>query len=236
MSGALLASIILSLQYQVVASLYQYTDDQGTQHVVTDAETIPPRYQKGVQILDDEGQVLGILRREAVAGHDDSSQLEALKRRGRGREKNNQNGRSAALIEAESADSDLSTGSRPAPGKAPEGSPAWAFLAIALVIGVMALRMLTGILRIAAFACALLSMLVFIGEQFGDTPVGAKVKGMTETLVKPLKRVKEAAGEKLAKPLKAPFEVIDKVKGAIDQHEQAAEERNAILEKLSEGD
>ena len=232
MSGTLVATLLLSLQYQVFASLYQYTDDQGTQHVVVDAETIPPRYRKGVQILDDEGQVLGILRRQAVTGHDDSADLKALKERGRGREKNLPKAQKEPTID----DSGPSAAAQKAPSSGPKGSPAWAFLAIALVIGVLALRVLTGILRITALACALLSLIVFIGEQFGDTPGGAKVKGMTENLVKPIKKVKEAAGEKLAKPLKAPFEVIDKVKGALDQHEQAAEERNAILEKLSEGD
>ena len=62
-------------------------------------------------------------------------------------------------------------------------------------------------------------------------PVGAK-KIATEGLVKPIKKVEEAAGDKVASPFKAPYEVIEKVRGAVEGHKDAAEERNAFGEAL----
>jgi len=98
------------------------------------------------------------------------------------------------------------------------------------------LRVLQGFLKVLAFACGVMALLMFVSEEYGDTAVGSKVKIATEGLVKPIKKVQEAAGDKVASPLKAPYEVIQKVRGAVEGHKDAAEERNAILEKLSEVD
>ena len=62
------------------------------------------------------------------------------------------------------------------------------------------------------------------------------MKVATESLVKPIKQVQKAAGDNVASPLKAPYEVIQKVRGAVEGHKEAAEERNAILDQLTEGD
>ena len=109
-------------------------------------------------------------------------------------------------------------------------------LAVALVLGVIALRMLQGILRITALLCAIIALMMFVGEEFGETPIGSKVKVATDRIVSPIKKASQAAGDKVGSPLKAPYEAINKVRNALDTHKEASEERNAILEQLSEGD
>ena len=75
------------LNLQMLGALFQYTDQAGTQHIVSDADQIPPRYRKSVQVLDDEGQILGKLEKKAQNNPDDRAHLEALKNRGRGQKK-----------------------------------------------------------------------------------------------------------------------------------------------------
>ena len=248
-------SFSISLQLQVVGALFQYTDNQGNQHVVSDKDLVPPRYRRNVQILDDEGQVLGELEQNKNTNAQDSDHLERLKARGRGqkksKKKSNQRLLEELLYDENAEESDLkgigkrksAAPKRPAregqttqPFTPPEGSPGWMLLAIGIIFIIFALRILQGFLKVLAFACGVMALLMFVSEEYGDTPVGAKVKIATEGLVKPIKKVKEAAGDKVASPLKAPYEVIEKVRGAVEGHKDAAEERNAILEKLSEVD
>lgn len=248
-------SLSISLQLQVVGALFQYTDNQGNQHVVSDKELVPPRYRRHVQILDDEGQVLGELERDGAQNALDSDHLDRLKARGRGqkksKKKSNQRLLEELLHDENAEESDLTgigKGKRSAqkptltdavndePFTPPTGSPGWMLLAIGIIFIVFALRLLQGFLKILAFACGVMALLMFVSEEYGDTAVGSKVKIATEGLVKPLKKVKEATGDKVASPLKAPYEVIQKVRGAVEGHKEAAEERNAILEKLSEVD
>ena len=250
-----LLSLVVSTQLQLVGALFQYKDEQGNQHIVSDADLVPPRFRRNVQILDDEGQVLGGLdRNQGVKGQDDAD-LERLKQRGRG-QKNSKKKSSQRLLEEllyaeEENDEELGTAkpdakrgaksprkdrSKVKPFEAPSGSPAWTLLAVGIVFILIALRVLQGFLKILAFACGVMALLMFVSEEYGDTAVGSKVKVATEGIVKPLKKVQEAAGNKVSGPLKAPYEIIDKVRGAVDGHAEAAEERNAILEKLSEGD
>ena len=249
-----LMSLAFSAQLQLVGALFQYSDAQGNQHIVSDADLVPPRFRRNVQILDDEGQVLGDLDQNSGAKAQAAGDLERLKQRGRG-QKNSKKKSSQRLLEEllydESADEDdlgaADSGAKPStkksnsdkkrvqPFKAPEGSPAWVLLAVGLVFIIMALRVLQGFLKVLAFACGVMALLMFVSDEYGDTAVGSKVKVATEGIVKPLKKVQEAAGDKVSGPLKAPYEIIDKVRGAVDGHAEAAEERNAILEKLSEG-
>lgn len=250
-----LLSLSFSAQLQLVGALFQYSDAQGNQHIVSDADLVPPRFRRNVQILDDEGQVLGDLDQNNGVKGQGGTDLERLKQRGRGQKNSNKKSSQRLLEEllydeeAEedglgAIDSDAKRSKKKAnsgkervrPFKAPEGSPAWMLLAVGMVFIIMALRVLQGFLKVLAFACGVMALLMFVSEEYGDTAVGSKVKVATEGIVKPLKKVQEAAGDKVSGPLKAPYEIIDKVRGAVDGHAEAAEERNAILEKLSEGD
>ena len=248
-------SFALSAQLQVFGALFQYTDNQGNQHVVSDKDLVPPRYLRNVQILDDEGQVLGQLDQSTNENAQDNDHLERLKARGRG-QKNPKKKSNQRLLEEllhdENAEERVVDGAQKGqssppkvplsgnkgvqPFTPPEGSPGWMLLAIGIIFIVFALRMLQGFLKVLAFACGVMALLMFVSEEYGDTAVGSKVKIATEGLVKPIKKVQEAAGDKVASPLKAPYEVIQKVRGAVEGHKDAAEERNAILEKLSEVD
>ena len=252
MAIPVLVGLLFSLNFQVLASLYQYTDNQGNQHIVSDAELVPPRYQRSVKVLDDDGQVLGELRENTQAAPSDLEQLERLKARGRGREKIDKKTarqRLGELLEEEDEETDAVLGGGPKrknqrartvsddrPRDVPTGSPAWMLLCVGLVFILIALKVLRGFLKVMAFACGLMALLMFVSEEFGDTAVGSKVKFATDKLVKPLKKVQAVAGEKAAGPLKAPYEIIQKVRGAVEGHADSAEERNAILEKLSEVD
>jgi hypothetical protein len=247
-----LLSLVLSLQIHVVASLYQYTDNQGNQHVVSDSELVPPRYRRNVQVLDDEGQVLGELREQNQVRARDEDDLERLKARGRGREKvgkKSSRQRLEELLEEDEDEKDPMMGgqekkkerrsaasSETTPYEPPTGSPAWMLLGVGLVFIIFALKILRGFLKVLAFACGVMALLMFVSEEFGETAVGSKVKYATEKLVKPLKKVQAIAGDKAAGPLKAPYEIIQKVRGAVQGHANSAEERNAILDKLSEAD
>ena len=91
-------SFAISLQLQVVGALFQYTDNQGNQHVVSDKDLVPPRYLRNVQILDDEGQVLGELDQNTNANALDNDHLERLKARGRG-QKNSKKKSNQRLLE-----------------------------------------------------------------------------------------------------------------------------------------
>ena len=252
---AAIFSFAFSMQLQVVGALFQYKDNQGNQHVVSDKDLVPPRYRRNVQILDDEGQVLGDLEENSSANAQDSDHLERLKARGRGqkksKKKSNQRLLEELLYDENAEETDLGGASKrksaapkmpvsdrraDQPFSPPTGSPGWMLLAIGIIFIVFALRLLQGFLKILAFACGVMALLMFVSEEYGDTAVGSKVKIATEGLVKPLKKVKEATGDKVASPLKAPYEVIQKVRGAVEGHKDAAEERNAILEKLSEVD
>ncbi len=248
----ILASLIFSVNLQLFGSLYQYTDNQGNQHIVSDSELVPPRYQRSVKVLDDDGQVLGELRKDSQVKPSDEDHLERLKARGRGREKTDKRSarqRLGELLEEEKDETDPVLGGgakrqkrRPSevtpdqPRELPTGSPAWMLLCIGLVFILIALKVLRGFLKVMAFACGVMALLMFVSEEFGDTAVGSKVKFATDKLVKPLKKVQAVAGEKAAGPLKAPYEIIQKVRGAVEGHAESAEERNAILEKLSEVD
>jgi hypothetical protein len=237
------------LNLQVFGALFQYTDQAGTQHIVSDADQIPPRYRKSVQVLDDEGQILGKLQKQPQNSPDDRARLEALKNRGRGQKKvDDATARRLLeqLLEPEEEEEGIKESAKKSAPKAsqnreplpnvPEGSPGWMLLAVALVLGVIALRMLQGILRITALMCALIALMMFVGEEFGETPLGSKVKVATERIVAPLKKASQAAGDKVGSPLKAPYEAINKVRNALDTHKEASEERNAILDQLSESD
>jgi hypothetical protein len=244
--------LLFSVSIQPLASLFQYTDEVGNQHIVDDAELIPPRFRRNVSVLDDEGQVLGDLESNTGVSADNSRQLEGLKERGRGREKSNKKSSRQLLGELLQEEPDefdeLETGkaapkspkSRDSKGSTapqlPEGSPTWMLLAVALIFVVFALKLLQGFLRMAAFACAVMALLLFVAEEYGDTPVGSKVKVATENIVAPLKKIKNMAGDKMAVPLSAPYEIIDKVRGAVRSQQGAADERNAILDKLSTGE
>lgn len=245
-------SLLLSTQIQPLASFFQYTDEAGNQHVVDDAELIPPRFRRNVSVLDDEGQVLAELEETTGGSADNSRQLEALKERGRGREKANKKSTRqllGELLQEEPGEFDDVEGQTAAPKPAgkhnskrpvgpqlPQGSPSWMLLAVALVFVVFALKLLQGFLRIAAFGCAIMALLLFVSEEYGDTPIGSKVKVATEKIVAPLKQVKDMVGDKMAVPLSAPYEIIDKVRGAVRSQQGAADERNAILDKLSTGE
>jgi hypothetical protein len=245
-------SLLLSAQIQPLASFFQYTDEVGNQHVVDDVELIPPRFRRNVSVLDDEGQVLAELDDNTGVSGDSSKQLEALKERGRGREKANKKSAGQLLDELLQEEPDeyeeqkgqngaakparKGNSKRPVGPQLPEGSPSWMLLAVALVFIVFALKLLQGFLRMAAFACAIMALLLFVSEEYGDTPVGSKVKLATEKIVAPLKKAKDMAGDKMAVPLSAPYEIIDKVRGAVRAQQGAADERNAILDKLSTGE
>ena len=252
---ALALSLVISSQLQVLGALFQYTDNQGNQHVVSDKDLVPPRYRRNIQILDDEGQILGELEQNTNANAGDSEHLERLKARGRGqkntKKKSNQRLLEELLYDESAEEHDLSgvakrqsaTPKTPAsdsqtsqPFTPPTGSPGWMLLAIGIIFIGFALRLLHGFLKVLAFACGIMAILLFVSEEYGDTAVGSKVKIATDGLVKPIKKVQEAAGDKVSSPLKAPYEVIQKVRGAVEGHKDAAEERNAILEKLSEVD
>ena len=252
---AVIFSLAFSSSFQLLGALFQYTDNQGNQHIVSDAELVPPRFRRNVQILDDDGQVLGELEENTGSGAQDRQRLEELKARGRGQKKSKKKSSQRLLEEllAEEEDDEAgldatgkrsnrkpaSPSSRPTPDQPfapPTGSPGWMLLAIGIIFIVFALRVLQGFLKILAFACGVMALLMFVSEEYGDTPVGAKVKVATEGLVKPIKQVQKAAGDNVASPLKAPYEVIQKVRGAVEGHKEAAEERNAILDQLTEGD
>ena len=81
---ALALSLVVSAQLQVFGALFQYTDNQGNQHIVSDKDLVPPRYRRNIQILDDEGQILGELEQNTNANAGDNDHLERLKARGRG--------------------------------------------------------------------------------------------------------------------------------------------------------
>ena len=252
MAVTVLVSLLVSLHFQGLAALYQYTDNQGNQHIVSDSELVPPRYRRSVKVLDDEGQILGDLQESSEIAPSDAEQLERLRARGRGREKTNKKSarqRLGELLEEEEDEEDSLMGrsqkrkksrsettSERQPFKPPTGSPAWMLLAVGLVFIIIALKILRGFLKVMAFACGVIALLMFVSEEFGDTAVGSKVKVATDSLVKPLKKVQAVAGDKAAGPLKAPYEIIQKVRGAVEGHAESAEERNAILDKLSEVD
>ena len=225
-------SILLSIQ--LLGALYQYTDDHGTNQVVSDQALIPARFLQGAKRLDDDGAVLGDLSAPAPPRQDDRRALEQLKKNSAepGIPQKNADQLLDELLDEETAGSAKRaiTAVREADARAPS---TWVTLAVALVLLVIGLRMLTGILRLAAIMAAIFAGALYVGDQFGDTPVGSTVKKTTDSLVNPIKKMQQQTGSSIAEPLKAPYEAIGKVKRAVESHQRAAEERNEILDKLS---
>ena len=80
---AVIFSLVFSSSFQLFGALFQYTDNQGNQHIVSDAELVPPRFAVTFRSLTMMVRCSVSFEENTGSGAQDRQRLEELKARGR---------------------------------------------------------------------------------------------------------------------------------------------------------